>query len=130
MRRSAPKPNPCAMGGILEVLARPWTMHILWFLFRDGPTRFGALRRKVEGISARVLSERLRALEQKGFVFRHYEPTIPPAVTYGITNRMKELGKVLDSLNELGRKWEMEDLPPHHRRGMRESSTHRTLHRA
>jgi len=98
--------SPCAMGGLLEVLTRPWTMHILWALSHEGPMRFGVLRRQVEGISSRVLTERLRTLEEKGFVFRHYEPTIPPAVTYGITERMKDIEKVLVQLEDLSRKWQ------------------------
>jgi DNA-binding HxlR family transcriptional regulator len=63
----------------------------------------------VEGISSRVLTERLRVLEQKGFVFRDYEPTIPPSVTYGITKRMKDIDKVMGNLDELARKWQQED---------------------
>ena len=112
MRRSAEKPSPCPIHGLLEVLARPWTMHILWTLSTNGPTRFGALRRQVEGISSRVLTERLRILEQKGFVFRDYQPTIPPSVTYGITRRMKDISKVLEDLNELADKWQQEDEHP------------------
>jgi DNA-binding HxlR family transcriptional regulator len=53
-----------------------------------------------------VLTERLRTLEDKGFVFRHYEQTIPPAVTYGITERMKDIEKVLEQLEGLARKWQ------------------------
>jgi DNA-binding HxlR family transcriptional regulator len=84
-------------------------MHILWALSTNGPTRFGALRRQVEGNSSRVLTERFRVLEQKGFVFRDYEPTIPPSVTYGITKRMKDIDKVMGDLNELARKFQQED---------------------
>ncbi len=101
-------PSPCAIGGLLELLARPWTLHILWALSHNGPMRFGVLRRQVEKISARVLTERLRTLENAGFVFRHYEQTIPPAVTYGITDRMKDIEKVLAQLEGLGRKWQGE----------------------
>jgi DNA-binding HxlR family transcriptional regulator len=111
MRRFVQKPSPCAIGGLLELLTRPWTLHILWALSTNGPARFGALRRQVDGISSRVLTERLRVLEQKGFVFRHYEPTIPPAVTYGITKRMKDIEKVLADLEQLSRKWNQEDSP-------------------
>src|SRR5436309_16003752 len=109
MRQAVKKPPSCPFGELLEILARPWTMHVLWVLSTNGPTRFGALRRQVEGISSRVLTERLRVLEQKGFVFRDYEPTIPPSVTYGITNRMKDIGKVLGQLEQLARKWGLED---------------------
>ncbi len=98
--------SPCAIGGLLEVLTRPWTLHILWALSHEGPMRFGVLRRHVEGISSRVLTERLRTLEDKGFVFRHYQPTIPPAVTYGITARMKDIEKVLAQLEGLSRTWQ------------------------
>ena len=66
------------------------------------------LRRQVEGISSRVLTERLRTLEGARFIFRHYEPTIPPAVTYGITERMKDIEKVLHQLQGLSRKWQRE----------------------
>src|SRR5580704_3955248 len=98
-------PSPCAIGGLLELLTRPWTLHILWALSNNGPMRFGVLRRHVEGISARVLTERLRMLEEARFVYRHYEPTIPPAVTYGITDRMQDIEKVLAQLEGLSRKW-------------------------
>ncbi|MGA2103361.1 MAG: helix-turn-helix domain-containing protein [Candidatus Sulfotelmatobacter sp.] len=116
MRPSAQKPSPCAISGLLELLTRPWTMHILWSLSTNGPMRFGVLRKNVAGISARVLTERLRTLEDKGFVFRHYEPTIPPAVTYGITDRMKDIEKVLAQLEGLARKWNGEGskAPSHH----------------
>jgi DNA-binding HxlR family transcriptional regulator len=77
----------------------------LWALSHQGPLRFGVLRKQIDGISARVLTERLRGLEGAGFVFRHYEQTIPPAVTYGITDRMKDLEKVFVQLEGLARKW-------------------------
>ena len=109
MRDGAKGPSPCPIHELLAVLARPWTMHILWTLSTEGPTRFGKLCRQVDGISSRVLTERLRILEQKGFVYRNYKPTIPPAVTYGITRRMKDISKVLGDLNELAKKWQQED---------------------
>jgi DNA-binding HxlR family transcriptional regulator len=107
-RRSAQTPSPCAIGGLLELLTRPWTLHILWYLSHNGPMRFGVLRRQVAGISSRVLTERLRTLEGAGFIFRHYEQTIPPAVTYGITDRMKDIEKVLVQIEGLSRKWQGE----------------------
>jgi DNA-binding HxlR family transcriptional regulator len=109
MGSHAKNSGPCAIHGLLEVLARPWAMHILWTLSTNGPTRFGALRRQDEGISSRVLTERPRGLEQKGIVYREYEPTIPPAVTYGITKRMKEIKQVLGELNRLAETWQNED---------------------
>jgi DNA-binding HxlR family transcriptional regulator len=109
VRHPAKQPHVCPFGELLEILARPWTLQILWVLSTKGPTRFGALRRQVEGISSRVLTERLRVLEQKRFVFRDYEPTIPPSVTYSITKRMNDISKVMGDLDELAQKWQQED---------------------
>ena len=108
MRHNTGSLSPCAISGLLELLTRPWTMHILWALGTHGPMRFGVLKKNVDGISSRVLTERLRTLEEAGFVFRHYEATIPPAVTYGITERMKDIEKVLTQLEGLARKWHAE----------------------
>jgi DNA-binding HxlR family transcriptional regulator len=112
MRISLKIPSPCSIGGMLELLTRPWTLHILWALSHSGPMRFGVLRQQVDGISARVLTERLRTLEGAGFIFRHYEQTIPPTVTYGITERMKDIEKVLAQLEGLSRKWQGEGKAP------------------
>lgn len=100
------------MSGLLETLARPWTLQILWVLSTYGPTRFGDLRRSVAGISSRVLTERLRTLEEKGFLYREYKATIPPEVTYGLTARVKDIRHVLARLNELAKNWQTEDASP------------------
>jgi DNA-binding HxlR family transcriptional regulator len=109
-RRAEKIPSGCHIAGLLQLLTRPWMLHILWVLSHNGEMRFGVLRRQVEGISARVLTERLRTLEGAGFVFRHYEQTIPPAVTYGITDRMKDIEKALAQLEALSRKWQGEGM--------------------
>src|SRR4030095_16488031 len=108
--KCAETPIPCAINCLLGTLTKPWIMQILWVLGNDGPTRFGALRRKVEGISAPVLAARLKHLEERGFVYRKYEPTIPPAVTYGLTNRTSEMDPVLKQMAQLGQKWYEEDV--------------------
>src|SRR6201998_2597279 len=101
MRRSQQLPARCPKPTheLLQLLTRPWTMHILWVLSNSGPTRFGALRRQIDGISSRLLTERLRNLEEKGFFYRHSEPTTPPAVTYGLTERMQEISEALAKLD-------------------------------
>jgi DNA-binding HxlR family transcriptional regulator len=96
---------------LLRLLTGPWTTYILWVLRSNGPTRFGELRRRVPGISAKMLTERLRMLEDSRVIFRHYEPTIPPQVTYGLAPRGEELREVLDALNQVARRWQAEDMP-------------------
>lgn len=102
-------PTGCPMDALLRLLMGPWTTYILWVLQQDGPTRFGALKRKVPGVSAKVLTERLRMLEAAGVIFRRYEAKIPPEVTYGLTPRGRELDHVLESLDDLAKKWQAED---------------------
>jgi DNA-binding HxlR family transcriptional regulator len=110
VKKSPATQSPCAISGLLELITRPWTMHILWALSNNGPMRFGVLKRQIAGISSRVLTERLRTLEDARFIFRHYEQTIPPAVTYGITERMKDLEKVFAQLEGLASKWHGEGI--------------------
>ena len=67
--------------------------------------RIGVLKLEVDGISTKVLTERLRMLEAIGVVDRDYKPTIPPQVTYKLNQRGKELSKPLYDLCELASRW-------------------------
>jgi DNA-binding HxlR family transcriptional regulator len=103
MYMTKPKPSPLEM--LLSQISGQWTMYILWTLNTNGSLRFGELRRKVDGISTKVLTERLRMLEAIGIVNRDYEPTIPPQVTYELTDRGKELSGALENLCDLASRW-------------------------
>lgn len=67
--------------------------------------RFGKLRRKVDGILTKVLTERLRMLEVIGIIYCNYEPKIPPQVTYKLIERGKELSEPLYHLCALASRW-------------------------
>lgn len=99
----------CPMDFILRMLMGPWTTYILYNLRTHGPQRFGELKRRVSGISAKMLTERLRTLEGAALVKRDYEATIPPKVTYSLTSRGGELDEVMDRLAEIAVRWEAED---------------------
>jgi DNA-binding HxlR family transcriptional regulator len=51
----------------------------------QGPARFNALRRRVDGVSEKMLAQTLQALERDGFVLRDVQATIPPRVEYRLT---------------------------------------------
>ncbi|GAA6616191.1 winged helix-turn-helix transcriptional regulator [Scytonema sp. NUACC26] len=95
----------CPISTLFNTLSGPWTFYILWILRNNGPTRFGALKRQIENISSKVLTERLRMLEEAEIIYRTYEPTIPPQVTYGLTERAQDLIVVLDGLAAIAHKW-------------------------
>ena len=99
----------CPMDFVLRMLMGPWTTYILYNLRTHGPQRFGELKRRVSGISAKMLTERLRTLEGAALVKRDYEATIPPKVTYSLTRRGSELDEVMDRLAEIAIRWEAED---------------------
>ncbi|BAZ24746.1 HxlR family transcriptional regulator [Kalymmatonema gypsitolerans NIES-4073] len=101
----------CPVGTLLNLLGGPWTFYILWILRQQGPTRFGALKRQIEGISSKVLTERLRMLEEAEIIYRDYEPTIPPQVTYGLTEKAQDLILVLDQLAAIAHKWYLPEHP-------------------
>ena len=99
----------CPMDFILRMLMGPWTTYIVYNLRTYGPQRFGELKRRVSGVSAKMLTERLRTLEGAGLVKREYEATIPPKVTYSLTPRGHELDGVLGTLADVATRWQAED---------------------
>ena len=105
-------PSECPMDGLLRLISGPWTTYILWRLSQDGPVRFGVLRRTIKGISPRVLTERLRRLEEAGLVLRHFKPTIPPEVSYELSPRVLELREVLEELSRIAERWDL--ISPHY----------------
>ncbi|WP_413798472.1 winged helix-turn-helix transcriptional regulator [Streptomyces iranensis] len=67
-----------------DLLARTWTAVVIFGL-REGPRRPGELREAIGGISAKVLNDTLRRLEDDGLVERHRYAEAPPRVEYGLT---------------------------------------------
>lgn len=115
----------CPMHGLLSLLTGPWTTYILWLIRLNGEMRFGALKKQMPGISAKVLTERLRMLEKAGILNREQELTVPPKVTYSFTTQGHALESLLDEVNALALKWNGElglpenckpDIVPEHTR--------------
>src|SRR5258708_15266259 len=97
-----------ALAKLLGILSSPWTMLLLHRLHTDGPTRFGELKRRLGKISTKTLTERLRMLEAEGWVSRHYEPTVPPQVTYALKGKVLELQGVIEELDRIAERWDGE----------------------
>ena len=83
----------CATRRTLARIADKWTILIVGRLTQR-PCRFGALRRSIEGVSSKVLTEHLRELEADGLLTRTVEPTSPPSVTYALTALGESLGRL------------------------------------
>jgi DNA-binding HxlR family transcriptional regulator len=92
----------CPCRDVLDLIANKWTALVIGAL-AERPHRFGELRRRVEGISQKVLTQNLRNLERDGLVTRTVYPTTPPSVEYGLSELGTDLGPYLVSLADWSR---------------------------
>ncbi|ACL57359.1 winged helix-turn-helix transcriptional regulator [Methylobacterium nodulans] len=91
---------------VLQRIGDKWSILVVMAL-GDGSLRFNELKRRVGGISQRMLTLTLRGLERDGFVSRTLFPTVPPAVSYELTPMGRSL---LEPVRALGL-WAREHLP-------------------
>jgi DNA-binding HxlR family transcriptional regulator len=87
----------CPSRGTLEHVTGRWGALTLGVL-HDGSLRFNELRRRVDGVSEKMLSQTLHALERDGLVHREAQPTNPPRVDYELTPLGREVAERLLSL--------------------------------
>ncbi len=98
-----PPPEDCPLEECLSFLAGAWTPKILWYL-HEGPRRFGDLKRDLGSVSAKVLTTRLRELEEREILVRKVIPTSPPTVEYRLTPLGLQFQPVLDAIVTVGSK--------------------------
>src|SRR4051812_44925184 len=87
----------CPTRAVLNQITNRWSTLILAALVL-GPHRYAELRRRVDGISEKMLSQNLKALTRAGLVHRDVEPTVPPKVTYSLTPLGRDLATPLCAL--------------------------------
>ncbi|HZD88562.1 MAG TPA: helix-turn-helix domain-containing protein [Pseudolabrys sp.] len=87
----------CATRVVLGRIADKWAVLLLGLLSK-GPARFNQLRRSVEGVSQKMLSQTLKNLERDGLVHRRAIATVPVTVEYSITPLGRSLAATVDSL--------------------------------
>ncbi len=85
----------------MRVLGGAWTPNIIWYLSAN-PRRFSELKTDIHGISAKVLTERLRKLEHSGVVLREVMPTSPPTVEYRLSELGRELKPAIEAIVKVG----------------------------
>jgi DNA-binding HxlR family transcriptional regulator len=88
----------------IELIGKRWTGAIICAL-TEHPLRFGELVRTIPGLSDRLLSQRLRELEEKGLVGREVEAGTPVRVTYSLTEKGADLGPAIAELQSWARRW-------------------------
>jgi len=97
-----PIPNECPLSYGLKFLSGAWTHQIIYYLSVE-PRRFGDLKRDLSGVSAKVLSTRLRELEEWGVISRLVMPSSPPTVEYSLTGLGQKFQPVLAAIVDVSK---------------------------
>ena len=98
-----PPPSVCPITECMKLLGGAWTPYIIWYL-KDNSRRFSELKDDINGISSKVLTQRLRRLEEDGLIARKVVATSPPSVEYSLTELGKEMGPIIQSIAKVGEK--------------------------
>ncbi|HUN78762.1 MAG TPA: helix-turn-helix domain-containing protein [Solirubrobacteraceae bacterium] len=93
------QPVPVEVRQTADLLERRWQLSIIYAAL-SGAIRFSEFAEAVDGISPRMLSERLRDLEAAGLVQRTVLPTSPPTVEYRLTARGRRLQPLVEAMRD------------------------------
>lgn len=96
------QPYSCGLGPALDVIGGKWKSLILWEV-HERPVRFGELKRRVPGISEKMLIQQLREMEADGIVHREVYHEVPPRVEYSVTEFGASLNEALEPLADWGK---------------------------
>jgi DNA-binding HxlR family transcriptional regulator len=91
----------CAVETTLDLIDGKWKGVILFHLL-SGTQRFGELRRRMPGITQRMLTKQLRALEEDGLIIRKVYAEVPPRVEYTVSEIGESLRPVIEILKQWG----------------------------
>lgn len=94
----------CAVLCTAERLSRKWQSVIVHRLLEEGPLGFTGLQKRVTGISGKVLTQTLEALEADGLIRRDVISKAPLRVQYHLTDAGRDLGPVIEAMQAWGRR--------------------------
>ncbi|WP_142825887.1 winged helix-turn-helix transcriptional regulator [Planococcus soli] len=97
-------PENCQVEDALGILVGKWKPVILLYLLQEGTKRFSELKRKMPGITQKMLTKQLRELEDEDIIQRVVYAQVPPKVEYSMTEYGRSLEPVLDAMHDWGAK--------------------------
>jgi DNA-binding HxlR family transcriptional regulator len=89
----------------MELIGDKYSFQIIHILHQFERQRFVEIEEQINGISPRTLSARLKHLDRYGLINRHQFPTIPPRVEYSLTEKGKDLHRVLNEIEVWANNW-------------------------
>lgn len=100
-----PYRKKCPIVFAMELIGSKWKLPILWQLAQEDNLHYNEIKRRVNGVTNTMLTRCLRELEELGLISRYSYETIPPSVTYRLTEVGKELLPALNGLYMWGEKY-------------------------
>ncbi|HTF97015.1 MAG TPA: helix-turn-helix domain-containing protein [Cellvibrio sp.] len=104
-----PPPAECPLSACMNFIRGAWSANIIWYLM-ENPRRFSELKADIKGVSAKVLSARLKELEEIGVIHRQVMDTSPPTVEYSLTMLGRELQPAIVAIVKVGHKLKQKKL--------------------
>lgn len=98
------KESDCYFVDTMNLITGKWKPEILWFLLiKEETLRPGEMKRKIKGITQKMLTQQLRELERDGIIHRRAFAEVPPRVEYRISDYGKTLRPLVHIISEWGR---------------------------
>jgi DNA-binding HxlR family transcriptional regulator len=94
----------CPVATTVQLIGSKWKLLIIRNL-RVRPWRFNELKKDLDGISHKVLTDSLRSLEEDGIVVRTTYPEVPPRVEYSLSELGQSMWPILDAMAEFGNRY-------------------------
>lgn len=94
----------CPVATTVQLIGSKWKLLIIRNLMQR-PWRFNELRRDLEGISQKVLTDSLRSMEEDGIITRTVYPEVPPRVEYALSELGKSMRPIIEAMAEWGRNY-------------------------
>ena len=95
----------CPVATTVQLIGSKWKLLIMRNLLTR-PWRFNELRNNLEGISQKVLTDSLRAMEKDGIIIRTVYPEVPPRVEYSLSGLGESMRPILDSMEAWGKSYQ------------------------
>ena len=94
----------CPVATTVQLIGSKWKLLILRNLL-GRPWRFNELRKSLEGISQKVLTDSLRSMEEDGIITRTVYPEVPPRVEYALSELGESMRPIIQAMEEFGLKY-------------------------
>jgi DNA-binding HxlR family transcriptional regulator len=95
----------CPVATTVALIGSKWKLLILRNLL-ERPWRFNEMKRSLEGVSQKVLTDSLRSMEEDGIITRTVYPEVPPRVEYALSDLGESMRPILESMKQFGQDYQ------------------------